>query len=156
MWCCVNMCVVLSHTLSFSCIDVHVARFGVLACLGNAGGITMPWLVGVVADVSGLRWGLSIAASTPLLMSVPSIVSLSSSAITHAICNRLPCVYYMKNRAQPAAEPNVAPHQCECPEEADTKPMSVLQSCQLHSANSVLDAGLLTKFAILSEFSSYL
>jgi fucose permease len=42
--------------------------FGVLGALGNLGGIFMPWLVGVVADHSSLRWGLATAALCPLTM----------------------------------------------------------------------------------------
>lgn len=42
--------------------------FGALAALGNAGGIVMPWVVGAVADVSDLRWGLAISAIAPALM----------------------------------------------------------------------------------------
>jgi len=59
-----------------SCSFAHAAveRFGILACLGNAGGISMPWLVGVVADLFGLRWGLSIAAFTPLMMFVSKLL----------------------------------------------------------------------------------
>lgn len=42
--------------------------FGVLAALGNLGGIAMPWIVGFVADRSNLRWGLATATLCPLLM----------------------------------------------------------------------------------------
>jgi len=42
--------------------------FAMLAALGNFGGIFMPWLVGVVADQWGLRWGLASATFCPLLM----------------------------------------------------------------------------------------
>jgi fucose permease len=42
--------------------------FALLGALGNFGGIFMPWLVGVVADHSGLRWGLATATFCPLLM----------------------------------------------------------------------------------------
>lgn len=42
--------------------------FGILAAFGNAGGIFMPWLVGVVADRSSLHWGLAISAVAPALM----------------------------------------------------------------------------------------
>ncbi|HEU5078245.1 MAG TPA: MFS transporter [Opitutaceae bacterium] len=44
--------------------------FGALAALGNAGGIVMPWLAGIVADASDLRWGLATAAVTPAAMFV--------------------------------------------------------------------------------------
>ena len=42
----------------------------------------MPWLVGVVADSSNLRWGLAIAAFTPLLMLVASALSTFQLALT--------------------------------------------------------------------------
>ena len=42
--------------------------FGALAAFGNAGGIFMPWLVGVIADKSNLHNGLAISATAPLLM----------------------------------------------------------------------------------------
>jgi fucose permease len=42
--------------------------FGVLAALGNLGGILMPWLVGVTSDLSSLRLGLATSTACPLLM----------------------------------------------------------------------------------------
>ena len=42
--------------------------FGLLAPLGNAGGIFMPWLVGWISDRSDLRHGLAISALAPALM----------------------------------------------------------------------------------------
>lgn len=42
--------------------------YGVLAALGNAGGIVMPWGVGVIADATTMRLGLASAAVCPLLM----------------------------------------------------------------------------------------
>jgi fucose permease len=44
------------------------SMFGALAALGNAGGIFMPWLVGVVADWRDLHWGLAISAAAPFVM----------------------------------------------------------------------------------------
>ena len=44
------------------------SMFGLLAALGNFGGVFMPWLVGVAADAASLRWGLSTATLCPLLM----------------------------------------------------------------------------------------
>ena len=44
------------------------SMFGVLAAMGNAGGIVMPWLVGFVADLKNLHWGLALAAFAPALM----------------------------------------------------------------------------------------
>lgn len=49
--------------------------FGALAALGNAGGIVMPWVVGVVADASDLRWGLAVSAVAPALM-LPLVLAL--------------------------------------------------------------------------------
>lgn len=50
--------------------------FGALAALGNAGGIVMPWIVGWVADVSDLGWGLAVSALAPALM-LPLVVILA-------------------------------------------------------------------------------
>jgi fucose permease len=44
------------------------SMFGALAALGNAGGIFMPWVVGWVADLLDLHWGLAAAAVAPALM----------------------------------------------------------------------------------------
>jgi fucose permease len=44
------------------------SMFGFLAAFGNLGCVFMPWLVGVIADHSNLRWGLSSATLCPLLM----------------------------------------------------------------------------------------
>lgn len=44
------------------------SMFGMLAAFGNLGGIFMPWLVGVTADWSSLRLGLSTSTACPLLM----------------------------------------------------------------------------------------
>ena len=49
--------------------------FGALAALGNAGGIGMPWLVGVIADRSDLRWGLAVSALAPALL-LPLVAAL--------------------------------------------------------------------------------
>jgi fucose permease len=51
--------------------------FGALAAFGNAGGIFMPWVVGIIADVSNLHWGLAISALAPFFM-LPIILSLSA------------------------------------------------------------------------------
>jgi fucose permease len=51
------------------------SMFGALAAFGNAGGIFMPWLVGWVADLSNLRWGLAVSTLAPLGM-LPLIVIL--------------------------------------------------------------------------------
>jgi len=42
--------------------------FALLGALGNFGGIFMPWLVGMIADNWGLRWGLASATFCPLIM----------------------------------------------------------------------------------------
>ena len=44
------------------------SMFGLLAAMGNFGGIFMPWMVGAVADASSLRWGLATSTLCPLLM----------------------------------------------------------------------------------------
>ncbi|MEO5715941.1 MAG: MFS transporter [Luteolibacter sp.] len=44
------------------------SMFGILAALGNAGGIFMPWLIGGIADRSSLHWGLAVSAIAPALM----------------------------------------------------------------------------------------
>jgi fucose permease len=51
------------------------SMFGTLAALGNAGGIFMPWLVGLIADHSNLHWGLAISALAPLAM-LPLVLRL--------------------------------------------------------------------------------
>jgi hypothetical protein len=81
----------------------------------------MPWLVGVVADAFSLRWGLAIAAFTPLLMWVLSVSSFP--VCPHAWFRRLPCVCFMKNRTEPAAQPTIELH--ECAAEDDSRPMFV-------------------------------
>lgn len=50
--------------------------YGALAALGNAGGIFMPWVVGWVADLSSLAWGLAVSALAPLLM-LPLVLALA-------------------------------------------------------------------------------
>ncbi len=52
--------------------------FGMLAALGNAGGIFMPWAVGWVADRSDLHWGLAISALAPLFM-LPLVLLLRAT-----------------------------------------------------------------------------
>lgn len=42
--------------------------FGILAALGNLGGMTLPWIVGTVADASNMRWGLFTAIICPITM----------------------------------------------------------------------------------------
>jgi fucose permease len=42
--------------------------YGVLAALGNAGGVFMPWVVGVLADAATMRLALASAGVCPLLM----------------------------------------------------------------------------------------
>lgn len=44
------------------------SMFGLLAAGGNLGCVFMPWLVGLIADHSNLRWGLASAAFCPLIM----------------------------------------------------------------------------------------
>ena len=42
--------------------------FGILAAMGNFGGIVMPWLSGIIADHSTLALGLATSAACPALM----------------------------------------------------------------------------------------
>jgi len=51
------------------------SMFGALAALGNAGGIFMPWAVGLIADFSNLHWGLALSALAPLFM-LPLVLRL--------------------------------------------------------------------------------
>jgi len=44
------------------------SMYGGLAALGNAGGICMPWIVGWVADLRNLHWGLAVSTLAPALM----------------------------------------------------------------------------------------
>ncbi len=44
--------------------------FGLLGASGNAGGIVMPWLVGIIADVASLPLGLATATLCPILMAI--------------------------------------------------------------------------------------
>jgi fucose permease len=46
----------------------NASMFGLLAALGNAGGIFMPWVVGWIADRHDLHWGLAISALAPAAM----------------------------------------------------------------------------------------
>jgi hypothetical protein len=46
----------------------------------------MPWLVGVTADATDLRWGLAVAALTPLLMYFAVFVS-RFFFFSHAACH---------------------------------------------------------------------
>ena len=44
--------------------------FALLAALGNAGGIFMPWAIGLAADRWTLKAGLAMSAACPLLMAM--------------------------------------------------------------------------------------
>jgi fucose permease len=46
------------------------SMFALLAAMGNFGGIFMPWVVGVTADLTAMRWGLATATLCPLLMAL--------------------------------------------------------------------------------------
>lgn len=60
--------------------DGGATMFGALAAFGNAGGIFMPWLVGIIADHYDLHWGLAISAMAPLLM-LPLVILLGRSMV---------------------------------------------------------------------------
>jgi len=51
--------------------------FGALAAFGNAGGIFMPWAVGIIADHASLSWGLAISALAPFFM-LPIVLLLGA------------------------------------------------------------------------------
>jgi fucose permease len=55
----------------------NASMFGLLAALGNAGGIFMPWVVGWVADRHDLHWGLAVSALAPAAM-LPLLVLMRS------------------------------------------------------------------------------
>lgn len=55
--------------------------FGMLAALGNAGGIFMPWAVGWIADRADLHWGLAVSALAPLFM-LPLVLLLRATRQT--------------------------------------------------------------------------
>ncbi|MDR1146628.1 MAG: MFS transporter [Verrucomicrobiales bacterium] len=55
------------------------SMFGLLAALGNAGGIFMPWVVGWAADCANLAWGLALSALAPALM-LPLLVLMRRPA----------------------------------------------------------------------------
>jgi MFS family permease len=55
------------------------SMFGILAALGNAGGIVLPWLAGLVADHSNLHWGLATGAVAPLVM-IPLLLAMRQIA----------------------------------------------------------------------------
>jgi nitrate/nitrite transporter NarK len=44
------------------------SMFGLLAAAGNAGCFFMPWIVGMTADASSLRYGLATATFCPAIM----------------------------------------------------------------------------------------
>jgi fucose permease len=54
------------------------SMFALLAAFGNAGGIAMPWLVGWIADLKDLHWGLATSAIAPLLM-LPLVLALRAA-----------------------------------------------------------------------------
>jgi len=45
-----------------------VTMFGMMAAVGNMGGVFMPWMIGIVADLANMRWGLSTAVLCPLIL----------------------------------------------------------------------------------------
>ncbi len=54
--------------------------FGALAAFGNAGGVFMPWVVGVIADGSNLHNGLAVSAIAPALM-LPTVIALGKGEL---------------------------------------------------------------------------
>ncbi len=57
----------------------NASMFGLLAALGNAGGIFMPWVVGWIADRHGLHWGLAISSLAPAAM-LPLLMGMRRTA----------------------------------------------------------------------------
>ncbi len=55
--------------------DGGATMYGALGAFGNIGGICMPWVVGWVADLSDLHWGMVISAFAPALM-LPLVLGL--------------------------------------------------------------------------------
>lgn len=55
--------------------------FGALAAFGNAGGIFMPWAVGVIADHSSLAYGLAVSALAPFFM-LPIVLVLGRKTVS--------------------------------------------------------------------------
>jgi len=46
------------------------SMFGLLAAFGNFGGIFMPWVIGVTADVAAIRWGLAAGTVAPVALAI--------------------------------------------------------------------------------------
>jgi fucose permease len=44
------------------------SMFGVLAAVGNFGGILMPWGIGIIADSSSIALGIAASAVCPILI----------------------------------------------------------------------------------------
>jgi len=57
----------------------NASMFGLLAALGNAGGIFMPWLVGWVSDHYNMHWGVAVSAFAPALM-LPIVLRMKATA----------------------------------------------------------------------------
>lgn len=57
--------------------DGGASMFALLAALGNAGGIFMPWMVGWVGDLSSLSMGIAASALAPFLM-IPLVLVLAA------------------------------------------------------------------------------
>lgn len=58
--------------------------FGALAAFGNAGGIFMPWAVGLIADHASLSWGLAVSAFAPFFM-LPIVIALGAKRSMSAL-----------------------------------------------------------------------
>lgn len=58
--------------------------FGALAAFGNAGGIFMPWAVGLIADHASLSWGLAVSAFAPFFM-LPIVIALGAKRRVNAL-----------------------------------------------------------------------
>jgi len=59
------------------------SMFGALAAAGNAGAVCVPWMVGWIADLHSLAWGLAASAISPaLLLGLILLLRLSRKAPT--------------------------------------------------------------------------
>jgi MFS family permease len=69
--------------------DGGAIMFAALGALGNAGGIVMPWMVGMLGDHYGLRIGLGTCALAPLVM-LALVVRLRPLTVTPLAVASLP------------------------------------------------------------------
>jgi fucose permease len=61
------------------------SMFAALAAFGNSGCFAMPWVVGVVAERSGLHWGLGSSAAAPAMLMVVLVWLARASRTTKTL-----------------------------------------------------------------------